>query len=434
MPCRNGLKRMDKCMNRFRRDRARSRSGARAASAAVFAAAAMFFCSACPDADADSLRTVDGRVVEGTLVALTGTNAVMRMETGQQSVRAGDIAAVRFREGSEDVLMSAKGGHVLVAADGSVLAVREMIVSNGVLRAVSGPFGGISAPMESLSCILRPNANETPRDVRREIERLGLKRRRTDILVVRGPEGKYLAVDAIVSAIDAERIVVIYDKTESAMRLDTVAALIPALPESTLSAEKPRGRLVCSDGSSVFFSALEAGEDRFAVVNPLLGRMAVPRPKTAEIRFRTEKLASLSDMAPSEVKETPYFDDEFPWRKDRSVHGAPLSLDGKTYKKGLGLHADCRMAFDLGGRYRRFTALAGIDDDLPVGKAELTIFGDGKPLLEKVVLARDKSPEPIVLDIAGVRSFVIHVGFAEGTAGSGACVNLCRPELLATKE
>ena len=427
------MKKGENSMHEVCRNCIRPLPAARASLVALSLIASSFFCLTPGKADADSLRTVDGRVVEGTLVALTGTNAVMRVETGQRSIPAGDIAAIRFREGTEGVLMSGKGRHVLIAADGSALAAREVSVSNGVLRAVSGPFGGISTPMESLSCVLRPNANETPLDVRRGVERLGLKQGRTDILVVRGPEGKYLAVNAIVSVIEADRIVVVYDRTESAMQLNTIAALIPALPASTPPAEKPRGRLVCCDGSSVLFSTVEAGADRVVAVSPLLGRIAVPRSKTAEIRFRSPNLASLSDMAPSEVKETPYFDDEFPWRKDRSVHGAPLRLEGKTYRKGLGLHADCRMTFDLGGRYRRFTALAGIDDDLPVGKAELTILGDGRPLLKKLVLARNKAPASIELDIAGVRSFAIHVGFAEGTAGSGACVNLCRPELFATK-
>ena len=108
---------------------------------------------------------------------------------------------------------------------------------------------------------------------------------------------------------------------------------------------------------------------------------------------------------------------------------AALRLDGKTYEKGLGLHADCRLTFDLGGKYRRLTALAGMDEHVLSGRAVLTVLADGKPLADRIALARDKPPVRLDLDIKGARELVVFVGFADGSMGDGARVNLCEPVL-----
>lgn len=378
---------------------------------------------------ADTLRTVDGREVAGTLVALNRTNAVMQSQAGRENVSAADIAAIRFRPAVDD-LMAGKNCSILLAADGSAVAVHNVTVSNGQLRAASDSFGNLAIPMESITCLLRPNQTETPQDLLREKERMNLKPRRNDILVVRVQTGKYIVVDAVVDRMDTQQVVVIYDRAENAMPAETVAIVIPAAPDKLPEQGKPLGQIVGADGSRLFVSAAEATSDRVAVVSPLFGNMTLAKAALAELKFQGEQVQYLSDLQPREVKETPYFDDTFPWRKDRSVSGAPLQLDGKTYEKGLGLHADCRMTFDLGGKFRHFTALAGIDDNVQSGQAVLTILADGKAVADRIALARDRPPVKIDFDIRDVRELAIHVGFVGATAGSGARVNLCESLLL----
>jgi hypothetical protein len=365
---------------------------------------------------AETLHTVDGREVAGDIVALTAGNAVMKTRAGRETVPAADIAAIRFGRAGDGV-MSAMGRSVLMAPDGSAIAVREVSVSNGQLRAASDLVGSLAVPMERADCLLRPNRAESPRDLLREKERLNLVPRRTDVLVVRSQPGQYVAVDAVVDRMDTQQVVVIYDRAESAMPADTIAILIPAAPEKPVEPVKTLGQLVATDGSRLNFTAF--------------GQLTATKAALTEIRFRGENEQPLSDLRPVAVKETPFFDDAFPWQKDRSVSGAPLQLDGKTYEKGLGLHADCRLTFDLGGKYRRLTALAGIDEQVLSGMAVLTVLADGKPLADRIALARDKPAVRLDLKLDGARELVVHVTFVEGTAGSGARVNLCEPLLCA---
>jgi hypothetical protein len=119
----------------------------------------------------------------------------------------------------------------------------------------------------------------------------------------------------------------------------------------------------------------------------------------------------------------------FSWRKDQSAAGRPLQTGGTSYAKGLGLHARCEIAFDLGGAYRQFTAVAGVDDALRRGAARLTVLVDGKPARSAVPLDRAKSPEILRVDVRNARRLTLIADFAEDTYGAGARVNICDPLL-----
>jgi hypothetical protein len=53
-----------------------------------------------------------------------------------------------------------------------------------------------------------------------------------------------------------------------------------------------------------------------------------------------------------------------PAQKDKSLDGNPLKSAGVDYSKGLGSHASSEIVYDLLPEYKRFTAIAGIDDEV----------------------------------------------------------------------
>ena len=59
-----------------------------------------------------------------------------------------------------------------------------------------------------------------------------------------------------------------------------------------------------------------------------------------------------------------YSGNTVPPRKDRSNHGGELRLNRVAYHHGMGVHAPCELAYDLKPEYRRFVALAGVDEHL----------------------------------------------------------------------
>jgi len=43
-------------------------------------------------------------------------------------------------------------------------------------------------------------------------------------------------------------------------------------------------------------------------------------------------------------------------QKNQSVWEKPMTIAGRRFRRGLGTHADARIVYDVGGRYRRFSA------------------------------------------------------------------------------
>ena len=51
-------------------------------------------------------------------------------------------------------------------------------------------------------------------------------------------------------------------------------------------------------------------------------------------------------------------------RANRSVDNKPMSIAGETFTNGFGTHAFSQLILDVHGNAERFSALAGIDDEI----------------------------------------------------------------------
>jgi len=67
------------------------------------------------------------------------------------------------------------------------------------------------------------------------------------------------------------------------------------------------------------------------------------------------------------------------WRvlNDKGVQGKTISVGGKAYERGLGVHADSHLRFPLNGKFSSFHAVPG-PDDAHRGLIEMRILVDGK--------------------------------------------------------
>jgi DUF1680 family protein len=75
-------------------------------------------------------------------------------------------------------------------------------------------------------------------------------------------------------------------------------------------------------------------------------------------------------------------------QKDKSITGKPLKVGGKNYAKGMGVHAVSELVYNLKHEYRRFVALAGIDNSAASGTGSVTyeVYADDRMLYETPVL------------------------------------------------
>ncbi|WP_461061181.1 beta-galactosidase [Streptomyces pseudoechinosporeus] len=84
--------------------------------------------------------------------------------------------------------------------------------------------------------------------------------------------------------------------------------------------------------------------------------------------------------------------------------GRPLSIGGTTYAKGLGAHANSQIRVYLGGGCTRFTATAGVDDEVgDNGSVSFEVIADGRSLFDSPVLYGSDGGATVDVDVTGAR-------------------------------
>src|SRR5204862_6332141 len=91
------------------------------------------------------------------------------------------------------------------------------------------------------------------------------------------------------------------------------------------------------DGSRFRAKDLKFGlPDQFSMKTQFGVQLELPLLAIESLRFLGGCATYLSDVAPVEYKFEPFFDLEWPLRRDRSVAGGFLPLRGVEFPKGLG--------------------------------------------------------------------------------------------------
>jgi endo-alpha-N-acetylgalactosaminidase len=101
-------------------------------------------------------------------------------------------------------------------------------------------------------------------------------------------------------------------------------------------------------------------------------------------------------------------------RFDSARDGGPLSIGGKTYRKGVALIPRTVLEYKIAGRGREFRASVGMDDSVHgAGHLQLEIEGDGQKLYSGRISGHDK-PLELNLNVSNVKRLRIVADFGGG--------------------
>ncbi|WP_088888904.1 NPCBM/NEW2 domain-containing protein [Leptolyngbya ohadii] len=97
--------------------------------------------------------------------------------------------------------------------------------------------------------------------------------------------------------------------------------------------------------------------------------------------------------------------------------GTPLTLNGVTYTKGLGTHADSVVTYNLAGQYTRFRSDIGVDDYVGAnGSVVFQVWADGVQLFNSGVMTGSSTTQTVDVDVSGRQTLELIVT----TAGDGS--------------
>ncbi len=184
------------------------------------------------------------------------------------------------------------------------------------------------------------------------------------------------------------------------------------------------GIFTLRDGSMLRGPIQGWGDGKIVIEHRVLKRsITLEESNLISVTMKNGRYVYLSDLEFADTPdERPYYlpadfkyeEYMFKVRRDQAQGSGAISLRGKVYAKGLGVHAISRLTFDLNRGYTRFIADVGVDDSAgDLASVEFKVYADDKLVYESGVLRRSTAARTIDLEVLNVRRIRLEVTAAD---------------------
>jgi hypothetical protein len=302
-------------------------------------------------------------------------------------------------------------GFLVQTAAGDSLRTERLRLRDDKLL-VETPLTGLAElPLSVASVAWLTPPGTVPEATRREIQQAAASHLRQDALFVR-KAGEWVRLDGVLQSLDEKRVVFRWQENEREVPLALVGALVLAASQSPAT---PREKLtaVCGrDGSRLVGELRALTADSVTLATPSLGVVTAPLDSVAVVDALWGRGVFVSELEPAVVAEAGWFGTRFPWRRDASVSGGSLTLRGRVFERGLGVHSRSSLVYQLDKKFSLLTGVVGLDDDGGrLGRVHFVVRGDGRELFRATAGGGDE-PKPLRVAVAGVERLELLVDFA----------------------
>jgi hypothetical protein len=269
----------------------------------------------------------------------------------------------------------------------------------------------------ALIWLTTPSSADSAESFRREL--LSQTRKR-DVVVLRNGD----VLEGLLNKWEADHLEIEVDGKATTVKLPQVAAA--ALSTELADKSKPKGvlgKLVVGGDDAAAGTRLTLLEATSSDGRTLVGKttwgaeVKLPLARAAALDLVGGRAVYLSELTPQRYDFTPFLGDagpRWPLGRDAAADGGDLRLGGSVYDRGLGMHAQSRVAYALPADCRRFEALVGLDDRRGRrGSAQVQVLLDGKPAAlgwdDDLTAAR--GPRRLSIPTAGAKTLTLVVDF-----------------------
>lgn len=254
----------------------------------------------------------------------------------------------------------------VIEADGD--AVRLRLAMPGTDQVIRLPFSAIRA----IWTVRRPASD--PKWLQ--------DARKRDVIQTRSGD----QILGAITSIDPGKNIVTYQVEGKDQQLDFTKLAAIGFNTELARVRKPKGpyyRLTLADGSRMSVLSITYDGKVWTAQTPFKETVQIPFGQMLAIDVEQGKASWLADVTPAKYQCQVEATESIPLAVNRCVTGEFLRLrtgtgEG-TFDRGVGLQSECAVTYSLGGKYRRFEALAGLDAKSGVrGDAILVVLVDGK--------------------------------------------------------
>ncbi len=349
--------------------------------------------------------TLKGEEQAGEIAGLSTSTLTLKKGTGEVEIPLAEVLEIRFPQAAGGPKPAALTPPIATLADGSRFAWTSVTATAREISFETPRLGKLSLPLSAAASLRFAAGDAKIDEAWNELTTRDIK---TDLLVIR-KDDVLDHLDGTVGVIEKDKIHFVIDGEEVPVKREKVFGIIYA--GRAPGEDKPVCELTTSGGDRLRLRTATWKDGKLDGELLAGAPVSISPELLRSVDFSLGKVQFLSQMEPRETKYTPYFDHVWKHYTDRTRDGTPIRLGNKNYARGLWIHSRTQLKYRIGGDYRRFQAMMGIDQAVaPRGDVHVVISGDGKPLLEADVRGAD-APQPIDLDVSGVRDLEIFVDF-----------------------
>jgi len=371
------------------------------------------------------VSTLNGEQHVGILERVTTEEVVLKTPTRSISIPDKDLLAIRMAGSVPPSPVTGSSSTPVAMADvrltdGTRLRVTRFTSTTKQINIHHPQLGGLTLPLSVVQSVrLAAPDGKVDATWNHLLERTPKKDqvavRKSDVLD---------HLDGVIGSLDETTLNFQLDGDDIPIKRERLFGLIFAKRESTAAKTIASMELVSGDHLAAKSLTLEG--DIWTIRLASGTDLTVPSSGVQVVDFSAGKIAYLSNMEPRDIKYSPYFEPIFVWKyhQDRGNELRPLSVGNKTYAKGLSIHSKTALKYRIGGDFRRFQAVMGIDDYVRVGgNVDVIIKGDNRVLFRGSA-RMGQPPQPLDLDVTGVVELEIDVGYGEDELDIGDWLHL----------
>lgn len=372
-------------------------------------------------ADGAKLRTITGKAYEGEVVGISETEVKLRGKDGPVTVPIREVLDLELPTSA--AAPETKYTDVELN-DGSTLhCIQFALLGNQVEVKLVGGLD-LKFPLASVSSILKDAQDAKVREEWQEA--LG-KRGNSDLMVIRRADGSPNNFEGTLGNADAKGEKIEFETISGTKARPELARIhaMSFLRKPDPNAPAPVCKLHDTSRNVLVVAKVALDAKGFAVTTVSGVKLELPRESVARLDYSKGKLTFLSDLEPVKAIQRSTTGWVENYGRDKNLDRGPLRLGKDTFAKGLALHGYTELVYDLGGQYKEFKAVLGVDPTVPTiggdNAVKVTIEGDGRELFAQEVKRKD-DPRPLALDVKNVKQIRIVVA-PSGLLDLGGHVN-----------
>jgi hypothetical protein len=357
------------------------------------------------------VRTLTGQTIKGNLESVNEKELVV---SGSGPIAVAQIVDLVF---SANQPLGTDKYLDVELTDGSLLHCSQFVLkgSKVELKLVQGAEIK-DLPLTVISYVLNDAQDVKNRE---EWQKLLAKRGKGDLLAIKAADGVVNPLEGTLGEGDAQGETIGFETStgkKAKPRLDRIHGMaFLRQPNPDIAPTLCKAQDISRD--LLVVARLAMSDQGYALTTVAGAKAEFPVKSFTRWDFSKGKLTYLSDLEPR-VTESSNVEEVEHYRRDKNLEGESIQLPQKNedgvlalrmFPKGLSLHAHTELQYNIGGEYKEFKAILGVDPKVPGDShVKVTIEGDGKELFAGEVSRKDE-PRAITLDVKNVKQLRIVV-------------------------